>query len=308
VGNGGAPWWLGIVTALLAGGFALLGVRLTQRHAAQQRRLDRMEDHRAEQRAAIVELLAAGRTWAHTPEAAQPRGPSGSTCGPTSSTHVRSSLRGCSSVMTRCAKAAKNVSELANASPTLVRANLGVNDPEVAAVAVAAVDAYRDARLLWRRENTSTSSASTFLNGAATSSGISLNSAACSRMRRLSVGQRTADTRATSRGTIAARNAVTSGSVRNGPGSCAAPGRGDGSGPTGLVNGSQPYGGDSPGGLCCDTCVAQGGQLVASWMRTKAAACAKLNPGPWGESLVSSLATRRTTDQRTSLLVDEPSG
>jgi membrane protein implicated in regulation of membrane protease activity len=62
VGSGGAPWWLSIVTAVIAGGFALLGVRLTQRHAAEQRRLDRIEDQRAEQRATVVDLLAVGRT------------------------------------------------------------------------------------------------------------------------------------------------------------------------------------------------------------------------------------------------------
>jgi hypothetical protein len=63
VGSGGAPWWLSIVTALLAGGFALLGVRWTQRHAAEQRRLDRLEDHRAEQREAVMEVLATGFEW-----------------------------------------------------------------------------------------------------------------------------------------------------------------------------------------------------------------------------------------------------
>jgi hypothetical protein len=44
-------------------------------------------------------------------------------------------------------KAVKRVSDLANASPTLVRANLGVHDLDVAKVAVVAVDAYRDALL-----------------------------------------------------------------------------------------------------------------------------------------------------------------
>jgi len=51
------------VTALLAGGFALLGVRWTQRHAAEQRRLDRLEDRRVEQREALVEVLATGREY-----------------------------------------------------------------------------------------------------------------------------------------------------------------------------------------------------------------------------------------------------
>src|SRR3712207_4287808 len=63
VGSGGAPWWLSIVTALIAGGFALLGVRWTQRHAAEQRRLDRLEERRREQREALVEVLATGREF-----------------------------------------------------------------------------------------------------------------------------------------------------------------------------------------------------------------------------------------------------
>ncbi|ADB74229.1 hypothetical protein [Geodermatophilus obscurus] len=62
-GSGSAPWWLGIVTAVLAGGFALLGVRLNQRHAAEQRRLDRHEDRRVEQREALAEVLATGREY-----------------------------------------------------------------------------------------------------------------------------------------------------------------------------------------------------------------------------------------------------
>jgi hypothetical protein len=66
VGSGGAPWWLSIVTALVAGGFTLLGVRLTQRHAAEQRRLDRLEDHRVEQREALVEVLVTGRDYARS--------------------------------------------------------------------------------------------------------------------------------------------------------------------------------------------------------------------------------------------------
>lgn len=60
---GGAPWWLSIVTAAVAGGFTLLGVRLTQRHAAEQRRLDRLEDRRVEQRQALAEVLVTGREW-----------------------------------------------------------------------------------------------------------------------------------------------------------------------------------------------------------------------------------------------------
>jgi hypothetical protein len=164
VGSGVAPWWLSIVTALMAGGFALLGVRLTQRHAAEQRRLDRLEDHRAEQRAAVVDLLAVGRSWAHsliallhvahemTPEAMTPEAAQASWAFReylrTDELHTRALLA--ARLLVRddpVREAAKNVSELANASPTLVRANLGVNAPEVTAVAVAAVDAYRDALL-----------------------------------------------------------------------------------------------------------------------------------------------------------------
>ncbi len=63
MGSGGAPWWLSIVTALLGGGFALLGVRWMQRHAAEQRRLDRLEDHRAEQREALVDVPATDFDW-----------------------------------------------------------------------------------------------------------------------------------------------------------------------------------------------------------------------------------------------------
>lgn len=68
-GWGAAPWWLSIVTALIAGGFALLGVRWTQRHAAEQRRLDRLEDRRVEQREALVEVLATGREFVSSLEA-----------------------------------------------------------------------------------------------------------------------------------------------------------------------------------------------------------------------------------------------
>ncbi|ADB76081.1 hypothetical protein Gobs01_03622 [Geodermatophilus obscurus DSM 43160] len=46
----------GLLTAIVAGGFTVLGVRLTQRHAAEQRRLDRLEGLRVERREALVEL------------------------------------------------------------------------------------------------------------------------------------------------------------------------------------------------------------------------------------------------------------
>ena len=58
-----APWWLPVATALLAGGFALLGVWLNQRNTAEQRRLDRLEDRRVEQREALAEVLATGREF-----------------------------------------------------------------------------------------------------------------------------------------------------------------------------------------------------------------------------------------------------
>jgi len=53
----------GVLTALIAGGFTVTAVRLTQRHAADQRRLDRLEDRRVEQREALVEVLATGREF-----------------------------------------------------------------------------------------------------------------------------------------------------------------------------------------------------------------------------------------------------
>ncbi|SOC48546.1 hypothetical protein SAMN05660748_1242 [Blastococcus aggregatus] len=51
------------MTALIAGGFALLGVRWTQRHGAEQRRLDLHEKRRVEQRDALVDVLLTGREW-----------------------------------------------------------------------------------------------------------------------------------------------------------------------------------------------------------------------------------------------------
>ncbi len=147
------------MAAVIAGGFALLGVRLTQRHAAEQRRLDRHEDQRAEQRATVVDLLAVGRAWAHsliactravyemTPEAASHSWAFQEYLR-TDELHTRALLAARLLVRDEPVReAVKQVSDLANASPMLVRANLGVNDLDLANVAVAAVDAYRDALL-----------------------------------------------------------------------------------------------------------------------------------------------------------------
>ncbi|MGR7023753.1 hypothetical protein [Geodermatophilus sp. URMC 62] len=73
MGSGGAPWWLSIIAALIAGGSALLGVRWTQGHAAEQRRQDRHDERRVEQRTALVEVLVTGREFALSVQAVMMR-------------------------------------------------------------------------------------------------------------------------------------------------------------------------------------------------------------------------------------------
>jgi hypothetical protein len=56
--------WTTVITALVTGMVTLIGVGLTQRHAATLRRLDRQEARRVEQRVALADVLVQGRQWA----------------------------------------------------------------------------------------------------------------------------------------------------------------------------------------------------------------------------------------------------
>jgi hypothetical protein len=61
--------WGNVITAVVTAAATLLGVWLTQRHAAAMRQHDRNEQRRVEQRTALAEVLVTGREWAESLDA-----------------------------------------------------------------------------------------------------------------------------------------------------------------------------------------------------------------------------------------------